>query len=637
MNGKQKRNFEWLWQLALIVLLVMALCGMFYYGNRKEGYHVDELYSFGLANSEYLPFMHFGEMEYSVKDWMLEYGTGENLIDLIKNLAKDYRILSENGFHIKESEIFLAYQRAQANSADTRSTTWMSGQAYLEYLGASSTNRFNYASVYYNQRGDVHPPLFYLLLHTVSSFFPNSFSKWFGLIPNFIYMALAMILLYRLVERHLGGRGFALAVVSVFALSQYMVTTALFLRMYALLTLMVLWCFDLHLELLGNPYSFSKSLHRRLLFSALLGYLTHYYFVLYIMMAALVVVIALACCRKWKTMLLYVLTMLEAAALGLVIWPFSIRHVFLGYRGKDSLETLGSFQFSIWRLKYMFEMFADSMLGGQRWLLYGLMIVILIGLPGFYFAMRMRAAKANNKPVTNCVDQSGTEHSIEGREAAGRKRKGQNKAIWNVAVGNESVSMSKLALAVAPVAVYLITTSQIIPFLDSRYHYCLYPFMVIYMVCGIGWIARGLFMRFPKLPGYAQYVAAWTMAVLLVILGNFVTNTPGWIGEGGQERTPVADRTVCVYVLPDGDWNESANETNVLAKCEKVAVVYESDLEVLRGTYTYETGQTVMVAVHDGLNLETVADKVKDVLGIETLEEKGRMHQSNTGKILYSR
>ena len=60
MNGKIKRNW------ALIALLLMALCGMFYYGNRKEGYHVDELYSFGLANSEYLPFMHFGEMEYSL-------------------------------------------------------------------------------------------------------------------------------------------------------------------------------------------------------------------------------------------------------------------------------------------------------------------------------------------------------------------------------------------------------------------------------------------------------------------------------------------------------------------------------------------------------------------------------------------
>ena len=599
MNGKIKRNW------ALIALLLMALCGMFYYGNRKEGYHVDELYSFGLANSEYLPFMHFGEMEYSVKDWMLEYGAGENLIDLIKNLAKDFRILSGNGFRIKESEIYRAYQRAQANSADTRSTTWVSGQAYLEYLGASSTNRFNYASVYYNQRGDVHPPLFYLLLHTASSFFPNSFSKWFGLIPNMIYMTLAMILLYRLVSRFLGGRGFALAVISVFALSQYMVTTVLFLRMYALLTLMVLWCFGLHLELLENQEKFSKSLHRRLLFSALLGYLTHYYFVLYILMAALVVVIVLAFHRKWKTMLLYVLTMMEAAVLGLVIWPFSIRHVFLGYRGKDSLETLGSLQFSSWRLRYMFEMFADSMLGGQRWLLYGLMIVILIGLTGIYFAMRIRAAK------------NGT---------------GKGEAGTNLSLG-----MSKLALAVAPVAVYLITTSQIIPFLDSRYHYCLYPFMVIYMVCGIGWIMRGLSIKFPKLSGNAQYVAVGTMAVLLVLLGNFVTNTPGWIGEGGQEKTPVADRTVCVYVLPDGDWNESANETNVLAKCEKVAVVYESDLEVLRGTYSYEDGQTVMVAVHDGVDLDTVADKVKDVLGIESLAEKGRMHQSGSEKILYSR
>ena len=56
----------------LVLIALLALSGMLYYGNRKEGYHVDEMLSYGLANSEYLPFMHFGESGYDVKDWMLE-------------------------------------------------------------------------------------------------------------------------------------------------------------------------------------------------------------------------------------------------------------------------------------------------------------------------------------------------------------------------------------------------------------------------------------------------------------------------------------------------------------------------------------------------------------------------------------
>lgn len=641
----------------MIALLLMALGGMLYYGNRKEGYHVDELYSYGLANSEYLPFMHFGDMEYSVKDWMLEYGAGENLFDLTKNLLKDYRILSENGFRIKESEIYQAYLRAQANSADTRTTTWVSGQDYLDYLAASRTNRFNYASVYYNQRGDVHPPLFYLILHTVCSFFPEHFSKWLGLIPNFCYMMLALALLYRLVSRHLGGRGFALAVTGAFALSQGMVTTAVFLRMYALLTLMVLWCFALHLELLENQGKLSKSLHRRLLLSALLGYLTHYYFVLYIMMAALVVSIALMFHKKWKMLLRYVLTMMEAAFLGLVIWPFSIKHVFLGYRGRDSLETLGSFQFSIWRLKYLFEMFADSMLGGSRWLLYGLLIVIIFGILVACAVLKIhckdavqgrRSAEAAEIVSTLAETAGNAEMSAEDagkvEASVGDAEKAEisagdagnaGKIVTSTQNTANGMAPEKMALTVAPAAFYFITTSQIIPFLDFRYEYCLYPFMVIFLVCGSGWMACELRKAFPKIPARAQWIAVALVSALLAVLGNYVVKKPGWIAEGGQEKTPVAARTVCVYVLPDGDWNESANETNVLAKCEKVAVIYESNLEVLRGTYSYEEGQTVMVAVHDSLDVDMVAARVKDVLGIERLTEKGRMRQSNTSKVLY--
>lgn len=56
---------------------------MLYYGSQKEGYHFDELYSYGLANSEYLPFMHFGESGYDVKNWMMDYGPGESPVQSI--------------------------------------------------------------------------------------------------------------------------------------------------------------------------------------------------------------------------------------------------------------------------------------------------------------------------------------------------------------------------------------------------------------------------------------------------------------------------------------------------------------------------------------------------------------------------
>ena len=42
---------------------------------------------------------------------------------------------------------------------------------FLNYVAPQGSTRFNYASVYYNQTQDVHPPLFYFLLHRCAHYF----------------------------------------------------------------------------------------------------------------------------------------------------------------------------------------------------------------------------------------------------------------------------------------------------------------------------------------------------------------------------------------------------------------------------------------------------------------------------------
>ncbi len=46
---------------------------------------------------------------------------------------------------------------------------------------------FNYSYVVKLQSYDVHPPVFYILLHTVCSFMPGIFSMWQGLGLNILY------------------------------------------------------------------------------------------------------------------------------------------------------------------------------------------------------------------------------------------------------------------------------------------------------------------------------------------------------------------------------------------------------------------------------------------------------------------
>ena len=71
------------------------------------------------------------------------------------------------------------------------------GQEFWDtFLTLKKNNRFDYPNVWVNQEHDVHPPLFYVLIHTVSSLFPQISIKKVGLLTN---IPLAIIVFWQLV------------------------------------------------------------------------------------------------------------------------------------------------------------------------------------------------------------------------------------------------------------------------------------------------------------------------------------------------------------------------------------------------------------------------------------------------------
>lgn len=573
----------------LLVILGMALAGMVYYGSRKEGYHVDEMYSYGLANSEYLPFMHFGESGYSVKDWMLQYGAGESLPQFFHNLAADYRILRDNDYHFRESAIYRDYLLAQENSADTRTTTWMSGQAYQDYLAVSESNTFNYASVYYNQRGDVHPPLFYLLLHTVCSVFQGSFSKWYALGINFVFLLGALTLLYRTAERHFGGKPVALAAAAVYGLTAGILTTAMYLRMYGILTFMTLLFFYLHLEAADRDFHIAGRLRAKLVAAAVLGFLTHYYFVVYAIGTAVVFCVWMCVGRRWRELFRYLLSMGFAAILGLAVWPFALRHVFSGYRGTEALGILRRREFYLIKVRLILQQIGQQILGGG-WILILLAAAVLLAL------------------------------------AFVRRR--------------EKGFAGKAMLLLVPGAAYIILVSQIVPLFVERYFMCMFPLCCLLVVYGVwslcGAILELGFLKNTKISGKHRQIKVAVLvaaAVLLAAAGNGITHLPGYLYIGGQETATVPEEADCVYVLPDGSWNVSAVDSCILARCRRVGVVYESELECLAEDCDYREGQWVIVAVSDELDGEAVLQRVRETLGLEGAVERYREKGSTTTRI----
>ena len=75
-----------------------------------------------------------------------------------------------------------------------------SGEEINQLLMPTEATRFKYDSVWYNQECDVNPPLFYVVLHTICSFFPGKFSWWYGLSINIICFAVMQFFIFKLVN-----------------------------------------------------------------------------------------------------------------------------------------------------------------------------------------------------------------------------------------------------------------------------------------------------------------------------------------------------------------------------------------------------------------------------------------------------
>ena len=71
--------------------------------------------------------------------------------------------------------------------------TWHNKEYYEDYLSVQEDEIGEYKQVYENQKNDVHPPFYYLLLKIVSNFSINKFSKWPGLILNIIILKKVLI------------------------------------------------------------------------------------------------------------------------------------------------------------------------------------------------------------------------------------------------------------------------------------------------------------------------------------------------------------------------------------------------------------------------------------------------------------
>ena len=318
-----------------IIVILITVIIMSFFINKKEGFHEDEIFSYGSSSFLY---------DNVFRPYGVEDATGifiRNYIlkgNIIKNL-KYYYIDNTP----EKDTIIEQYENEQK-------PIWKTKDDAHDYITINSWREaINYIIPYYNQSKDVHPPLFYLAVHTIQIIFYARFTKYIIFSINLIFMVFSLIKLKQIFEK-INKEYLSIPAMILYGFSIGAISTVIFQRMYMMLTFFVLSFISINLDVIKNDFEIDKKTWIKLGVITLLGYLTQYYFCIFAV-GVIGIIFANICRKKNKKKIIsFVLNYLKIALIGLVLYPFSINHIFFSYRGvgvsemhKSFIQKLGSY------------------------------------------------------------------------------------------------------------------------------------------------------------------------------------------------------------------------------------------------------------------------------------------------------
>lgn len=251
-----------------------------------------------------------------------------------------------------------------------KNNRWNDQSVITDAMTVRYGEEFSYQKVYRNQVSDVHPPVYYFLVYTVSSFFTGSYSKWIGLSLNIAFLLVGICLVAALAYCiSQGDRALSLAAALAYALSPGTMTSVMLIRMYLLLSLFVLLVTILHVLRMQKKISAPVFLILTA-FTCFCGFLTQYYFLVYISFLALGY-----CLYQWihekklVASLCYMAALLLSLGATYLAFPAWVDHIFFGYRGQGAAQGLLALGESFRTIGYYLELANKNAFGGGLWVL----------------------------------------------------------------------------------------------------------------------------------------------------------------------------------------------------------------------------------------------------------------------------
>lgn len=562
------------WKKILPELLAVILClGVLCVGvSLKEGYHMDELLSFELADARYNPWIVPTQPEGRLAKFVREEIQGDSLGETLMNLKSTVTDVLKN----RGSSKLLSYK------ADVyEEPAWITSGQFRDYVTVDGSDAFDYLSVYFNVKDDNHPPVHFMLLHTMSSLFPGTLSPWLGCTINLICVGITLWLLLRLgrkLSEILGmeeqGRLLGTLAVLLYGLSTGALASVLLIRMYCLLSCLCVALLSIHVEK-WKEHGFDRS-NKGLIAITVLGFLTQYFFLFYCILLAAVTAAGLLCSKRMRELWIYIRSVVVAAVIGLVLFPFAIADVFSSGRGVEALDNLTSgFAGYGARLLAFARILADRTVGD-----------LLLG------------AGCATAVVLAVV-------------------------LWYRRHRGQELSMSRevrgiLCMLIIPVVGYYLLASRMSPYLVDRYVMPMFPMIALLfalLLCCLG-------KRLAKASGWKErLVGIGLMALIIVVQGLRLASYDGeylYRGYGQQEQLAEEYASLpCICVYAGVGYYENLPE---FMHYDRTLLVTAEELAERKDVDSLRMLDRVVVLIKPGVEEETVSSVLREKYGMEPEE-----------------
>ena len=284
-------------------------------------------------------------------------------------------ITFKEGYSEKELQSYgLANQQELSVIAFDDGKTYVpASEAYAEYLTVDEEHRFDYANVWERQAEDLHPPLYYLILHTICSLFPGVFSRWFAGIINIAFALLTLYILRKLIRLLTDDRKILTVLSFAFVFSSGIISAVTLFRMYILAMFFVTLLTYMVIKA-SSARSLGLKFFLNLFAVTALGALTHYYCLVYAFFIYIVFLAVMLVRKNWLASVKLAASGLLAAAAAYIVFPSMLSQMASAWGQVESFYSSGYLLHELFvRIRGFFYILNHQMFGG-------LLIYIAAGL-----------------------------------------------------------------------------------------------------------------------------------------------------------------------------------------------------------------------------------------------------------------